>query len=140
MMLAAVLIDTLHSAFEDGEKAFDGIGVNGWVNLGHVFALTMTSKRMAGEVLIHMLVLASLVGHDSCLAGDVFLQGREQGLGFEVIHDHAPSLAAGAIHQGENLVLVIVTTPLLLTLWFLGVVMANKGFIQFDSAATRTKG
>lgn len=99
MVLAAVLIDALHSTLEDREEAFDGVGVDGGINLRDVFALSMASEGMPGEVLSDVFVLPGLVGHDPRLAGDILLKDRNQSLGLEVIDDHAARLSAGAVYQ-----------------------------------------
>src|SRR5712664_3625392 len=38
VVVGAVLIDALHAALEDGEEAFNGVGMDGAVKLGNVLA------------------------------------------------------------------------------------------------------
>lgn len=139
MVVRAVLIDAFHAALEDREKTFDGVGVDGRVNLGNVFALAVPGKGVTSKVFVDVFVLPGLVGHDVRLAGDVSLKDRNQGLRFQIINDHTTRLAGSTIYQGQNLIFVLVAAPFLLALRLLGEIAANEGFIDFHDAAIGTE-
>src|SRR6266849_6422874 len=50
VIVRAVLIDALHAALEDREEAFDGIGVNGRIERGDIFALAVSGEAVLVKV------------------------------------------------------------------------------------------
>jgi len=46
MMFLAMLVYTLHTTFEDGEKALRGISVNRRIGKGNILALAMLNAAM----------------------------------------------------------------------------------------------
>ena len=64
---------------------------------------------------------------------------QPDGAGFEVVYDHAPHFAGLSIHQRQHFVFVSVAAPLLLVLWFDGLVVADESLINLDCAAVSTE-
>ena len=133
VFLGAMLIDALHAALEDAEKAFDGIGVD---RAASVLMAIMGHNAMLGEVPANRLVVGCFVGHQPRFAGKVLTNQRPDGADFEVFDDHAAGLAGVAVYQRQNLVLVGVAPALLLVLRLDGQVAANEGFVNLDGTAT----
>lgn len=140
MVMAAMLVDALHAALEYRKEAFDGIGVQGLICLGDIFADTVTHKAMGAEVHFQVGVLSGFIGKYAGFALDIGLQDRDQSLGFQIIHNHAAGPAGIAIYQRQYLVLMIVAATFLDSLWLLVEVAADKGFVYFYGATIATKG
>lgn len=111
-----MLIDATHTTFEHGEETFDGVSVNGAVDLGNVLTKHVAYYSVTSEVLAQSFVLSGFIGHDPRLASDIGLNERHQGIGFKVINYHAVSLSSGAIPKRKNFVLVLIAAPGLNTL------------------------
>ena len=138
MALRTVLIDALHATFEDREIALDGVGVN---FAASVFTAIVADHAMRGEAPANRLVVGSFVGHQPRFSGKVLTHQWPDGAGFEVVNDHAPHLAAIAVNQRQNLVLVSVAPALLLVLRFNGLVVADESLVSLDgSAASAERG
>lgn len=141
VLLAAVLVDALHAALEDGERALNRVGVDGAVHEVDVLALAVPGEAVAaGEGRRELSVLARLVGHHTGFLGDVLLEDREQGLGAEIIDDHGALLARVPVDEAQHLVLVSVATALLLALGLLGAVVADEGLVDLDNATAAAHG
>jgi len=67
MLLAAMLIDPAHTALEDGEEAFNRVGVR---IAAPVLTDVVTDNAVIRKVLAKMDVLARFVGHDVRLTRD----------------------------------------------------------------------
>lgn len=80
---------------------------------------------------VHMPVLASVVGNQMGFRSDVLAQNRGQGGHGDLVHDHGAGAARGAIHQRENLHLVVVAAALDLSAGL----AADEGFVALDNAA-----
>jgi len=113
VLLAAVLIDALHAALEDGEVAFDRVRVDGLVVAVHVLACAVMNEIMTREVSGKLGVLRRLIRHDVRLLGDVLTQDRQERGLLEIVHHDGFGAAGGAVHEGQNLVLMVVATALL---------------------------
>ncbi len=135
MLFAAMLIDALHAPLEDGEESFDGVGVDGRVEPRDILTSTMPDKAVFGELFVEVIVLPGLVGHHAGFAVNIFLEDRNQGLGPQVIDDHASGRAA-TLNQSQNLVLMSITTAFLLASGLLGLVVTDEGFICLDDSAS----
>src|SRR5579885_149466 len=139
MIVAAMLIDALHAALEHGEEAFDGVGMHAAIGARDVLTFAVTGELVIREVIAQTPILTCLIGQHSRFRMDVCLQDREQGRSLEIVHDHAAGLAAVAIYQCQNLVLVFVAAPLLHPFWLLLPVVADEGFVHFDEAAAKAE-
>src|SRR4051794_20476592 len=113
MMLAAMLLYTFHSTFEDAEKSFNSIGVYRAVFRMNVFATAMVYNSVFREMFLNADILPSIVRHDAGLAVDVFSNARENGCRFQVINNHTASAASIAIDQAKNFIFVSVPASLL---------------------------
>ena len=67
MLLGAMLVNALHAPLEDGEVAFESVGVD---VAAHVLALDVANHAMLGKLVLQVGVLAGLIGHNARLAGD----------------------------------------------------------------------
>ena len=63
VLLAAMLVHTAHTALEDRERAFNGVGMNGAINRVHIGARTVERGAVFGEALANRLIHAGFVGH-----------------------------------------------------------------------------
>lgn len=138
-MMAAMLVNALHTALEDGEKAFDGIGMDGAVQAGNVLAVHVFDDTVTGEILTQVEILVCLVGHYPGFARDILPQDRDKGHGFKVVHNQTARASGAAVYEGQHLVLVLVATSFLRALGFLGAVVTDKGFVHFDGATAFPK-
>lgn len=132
MIFVAMRVNAFHTPLEDGEVAFDGIGVD---RPAPVFALVVTDDAMAGELATKQGVIRSLIGHQMGLAIEVLAHQWGQSRRFDIINNHAARLPGLAIHQRQNLELVGIATALLLALGLLGLVVANESLVDFDNTA-----
>ena len=85
MLFAAMLIDALHPALEDAEKAFDGVGVE---RPAPVFAGLMLHHLMIRELAPDLGVVAGFVGHQTGFAVHVLKHDRADSLGVELFDHH----------------------------------------------------
>src|SRR4051794_41098936 len=97
MALAAMLIYTLHSEFEDAEKSFDGIGMDRLVRLIYVFASAMLYDSVFRKMFLNADILPCIVRHNAGLAVDVRPNDRHDGCRFQVINNHAAGATGIAI-------------------------------------------
>lgn len=71
--LATVLIDALHAALEDAERALNRVRVDDRVFPADIVALGMCRGAMAGKVQVHVAIVARIVGQQVCFRCDVGL-------------------------------------------------------------------
>lgn len=95
---------------------------------------------MLSERPVEEFVLARFVGHDMRLVLDILFQDRRQIGSLERVHDHAPGAPGVAIHQRENLVLVVEAPALLVAARLDRAVVADEGFVNLDDPAIATEG
>ena len=95
VLRGAVLIDALHSALEDGEEAFNGIGVDCSTA---VFTCGMVHYPMRVEELAQTLVVARIGSHHVRLSGDVLLKDRQDCLCRHVVHNLTAGSAGGPVN------------------------------------------
>src|SRR5689334_8523034 len=131
MLLFTVLIGADHAAFENGEHAFNGIGVN---VAPHVFILAMGDEGMFGKLKAELLVDARFIGHQARFFGDVLTHKRRDLGKNQRVDNLAANLASLTIYEGQHLHFVMVSG----TLWN-AFLLAEKGFIYFNGTAFRTK-
>lgn len=136
MVMPAVLVNTFHAALENRKETFNGVGMNGLIEVVNVAANAVNGGAVVAKEPTNAAVLSGLISHDAGALVDVGLNDREQGFEFQVIHDNATGTASAAINQGEHFVLVGIASRILA--FFLS--HADKGFINFHGAATRAKG
>lgn len=139
MMMAAMLIHTLHAALKDREEALDGIGVDITVGTGNILTVHVLDDTVTGEILAQVKILIRFVGHYLGLGRNIFSQDRDKGHGLKVVYNHAARASGVTVHKGQHLVFVFVTAPLLRALGLLGAIIADKGFVHFNGAATFTE-
>lgn len=68
VLLATMLVDPAHTALEDTEEAFDGVGVGRAVGSADVFVLRMVHPYVLGEVLTGATICLVVVGKKAALA------------------------------------------------------------------------
>ena len=134
-----MLIHALHAALEHREESFNGVGVDEAILFRDVFASTMSDKLMIAKVIFQFGVLHRFISHDSRFACNVRLKNREQSCGFQVINDDAARLPAVTVDQRKHFVFVMIAAHLAFVLAALFHVVADEGFIDFDSAAIGTE-
>lgn len=83
VLFSAVLIDTLHAAFEDREEAFNGVGAD--VATG-ILAFTVIYTLMAGILFAGFAVQHRLVGHKIGIARNVGEQDFTDCLAVRLVH------------------------------------------------------
>src|SRR6266702_1034881 len=77
MLFAAMLVDADHATLEDGEVAFNGVGVNGVsVGIAHVFVSRVHHGFVARKFPAGFAIPASFIGHERAFAIDVGAQDR----------------------------------------------------------------
>ena len=104
MLLAAVLIDALKAALEDGEKAFDRVG-GGFV--ADILAGGMVNRVMAGKLAAQLRIKVALVRHQHALTADILADDRSDVIDRGAVHVEAAGLAI-ALYQGHDSALVVV--------------------------------
>src|SRR5271169_2943955 len=104
MIMSTMLINAFHPALEDLKEAFNGVGVDGSIILGNVFALTVPGISMASKVSADIGILPGFIGKDASITRNVRTQDGVQSSGFQVVHNHTARLSGGAINQGKNFV------------------------------------
>lgn len=134
-MMAAMLVNAFHAAFEDREEPFNGVGVDFGVFLGNVFILRVINYAMLRELAAQHGVIDGFVSHELGFLGDTSANQGSKGAGLEIVNHDAPGTTAIAINQSQNLVFMMEAAPLLHTLGLNGAVMADEGFIYFHRAA-----
>lgn len=90
VVLAAVLADALHAAFEDGEEAFDRVGMSVAAN---VFILGVFHRLMAGERCAKRAIPPGFIGHHVGVAGDVLARDGQNGFAVHLVHNEADLFA-----------------------------------------------
>ena len=68
MFFLAVLVNALHATLEDGEVAFNGVGV---LLASDVLLAPVVDLPMAGELTSYMAIVHGFVGHEDAFAPDV---------------------------------------------------------------------
>lgn len=68
VLLATMLVDPAHTAFEDTEEAFDGVGVGRAIGGADIFVLRMVHPYVFGEVLTGATICLVVVGKQAALA------------------------------------------------------------------------
>jgi hypothetical protein len=102
VLLAAMLIDSLHATFEDRIIAFNGVGVNMAAN---VFLLAVIYAFMARKFGADFEILASFVSHQGGFAGHIGTHDwRNVGNGGAINMETAGT--AAPLDQGENRILM----------------------------------
>src|SRR5450432_41698 len=122
---------TNQSTLEQAKAAFHAV-CGGLA--ARIFALGVSNNLMAGEVRRNGLVRAEFVGINGGGLTDIGVHDRAQSSGGHA-RDMEAALFALAVHQRDNLHLVLVAVRAFLLLAF----VAPKGFVHFDNAAARTK-
>ena len=135
VLLVAVLVNAFHAAFENGEKAFDGIGMNRAIRQSDVLFGLVIDGLVTGEVDMRDGVLTGFVGQQARFVRDIRQQNRPKRFPLKVVDNHAARLAAGPVHERKHLVLVrsAAATPAL------AAVGADKGLVHFDRSAALAK-
>ena len=105
VLLAAVLVDTLHAALEHGEVAFDRVRVD---DAPDALALSVSGRLVVDEGRRSLEVHAGLVGVERGFLGDGGFKDRDDGGRLDVVHDHGADLFRLAIDQGQHFHLVMV--------------------------------
>ena len=94
VIVPTVLIDTLHAAFKHREEAFNGVGVDAWVNLGNVFTLSVTGEALTAiKHVMDAAVLSGFVGHNASFTGDIGTQDWQDGGCLHIINDDRAGLS-----------------------------------------------
>ena len=132
VLLVAVLVDAAHTALEDREIAFNGIGVNVAPN---ILASAMHNEIVRCKIVVQLAILTSFVGVDGGFLGDVRAQDGDQGGLTQVFDNNGLGAASGAIHQRQNLVLVVAAAG---SLGFF-VLDADESLIHLNNAAIRAQ-
>jgi hypothetical protein len=102
----AMLIYALHTTFEDGEKAFHGIGVNGRIGRGDIFPSAMANAAMLREVFIQKSILTRIIGHNPGFVGNILFQDRHNSCRLESVNYDAPGFARFPVNKGKDFALV----------------------------------
>ena len=130
----AMLIYALHTTFEDGEKAFYGIGMNGGIGKRDILASAMTNAAMLREMLIQKSVLTGIIGHNPGFMGDILFQDRDNGCSLEAVNHHASGFTGFPVNKRKDLAFVGIAPALghisLIT---------DKGFINLNSTTIGAK-
>src|SRR5258708_678475 len=135
VVVAAMLIDTFHTAFEDREEALDGVGMHGPIFARNVLAKHMTGEAVIREMQAQIFVLSRIISHYARARVDVRLQDGKQGAHLQVIDHDATRFPGAAVDQGQDFVLVLVPASPLVALGLLGEVASDESFIDFHVAA-----
>lgn len=136
MLLVAMLVNALHSAFEDAEKPLNRIGVDRPVFGVYILIAAVMHNAMLHKVPANMNVLPGLIGHNARFAVDIRLDNRDNRRGLQVVNYHAAGASGIAVDQAQHLVLMRVPAPFLLAARFDGLIVADEGFIHFYRAAS----
>ena len=100
-----------------------------------VFASGVVHHSVLCEFSTDSGVIRGFIGHQASFAPKVLANQRGDGVGLEIINDHAADLSAIAVNQRQNLVLVVVAASLLLALRLNGAIMADKSLVNLDGSA-----
>ena len=107
MVVSAMLIGSLHAAFEHREEAFNGVGVDSAVNLGNILPTAVMGVAMtASEQATNNPIVRSLIGHHAGFAGNVRFQNRDDGSALHVVNHDRAGLSGSSVNQRKNFVLV----------------------------------
>src|SRR5690348_7226590 len=115
------MVSADQSALEDGEKTFNGIGVD---VPARVLALLVIHGVMLGYS--HNAVLACIIGHDYRVFGNLLAQDRTESCGGNV-RDVIRAHAAVALDKRENGIHVVIGMALLLAC-----LAARECFVGFN--------
>src|SRR6267378_3826866 len=139
MIVGAVLVNALHAALKDREEPFDGVGMDSAILAGHILAALVVHHPVILEGFLQQNVVVRVVGHDPRFTGKVLLHYGGDGGRLHIVNNEATGLAAGAINEGEHLVLVVIAAPVLLALGLDALIVADEGFVYLDNAAASAK-
>ena len=134
MLFRTMLIDALHAALENREKAFDGVRMHVAIRKANVLAGFVVNPIMLGKGQRQRVVAGTIRQHARFL-GDVSPQDRGNRGSAQIVDDHAARTAGRAVNQRQDLMLLR-RAALGLRLTLVG---ADKGFVGFDAAATLTE-
>src|SRR5882672_6535709 len=102
MLFPAMLVDALHATFEDGEEAFDRVGMDATVSNLHVLTGFVIDGIMSGEDQRQDLVISRAVRQNTRLASDVSAENGNDCARLEAIDDHALRASGRAVDKREN--------------------------------------
>ena len=134
MLLGTVLIDAAHTALEDAEVAFDGVGVDGDVRLGDVLPALVVDRLVVGDFTASLQVDGRAIGDQPGFGREVGAQNGADALAGHIVHDGAVSAARGPINDAHDLHLGAPAIAARL----LGL-LADVGFVGFDVATASAK-
>ena len=142
VLLFAVLVDALHTAFENRIETFNGVGADDvafafreavHVGVARVFVRAVGHGIVACELLAQIVVVLALIGIDAGFLGDVGANDRHEVADRHPI-DMEATRATAALNEGEHDVAVLRTA----SAEFLGraLDLAHQGFIDLDNFAS----
>jgi hypothetical protein len=134
MAFLAMLIHTLHTTFEDGEKALHGVSVNGRIGKRDILPGAMADGPMLRKMFIQIFILTGIIGHNPGFMGDILFQDRNNGSGIETVNYNAPGFPGFPVYQGKNLALMGISPAL-------GHIslIPEKGFVNFHGSTIGAK-
>ena len=136
MLFPAVLIDALHAALEDAEKALDGIGVN-WAKT--IFTAIVAHNVVLREVVNEVAIVPCLIGHDPRLGGNMLAENGHHGRGLQVVYDHAARTTSIAVNKAQDFVFMSIAAPSQIAPGLHRIVATYEGLIDLDNAAAGTE-
>src|SRR5882672_2569727 len=139
VIVGAVLIDTLHAAFEDREESLDGVGMQSVIGPRHILSALVMHDAVPSEFPAYQGVGVVFVGHELSFAGNVLADDWCQSAGLYIVHHDAAGAATLTVYQGQHLVLVGKAATLLHATRLDGLVPADEGLIDFDGATIRAE-
>lgn len=137
MALRTMLINATHTALEDREEAFNGVGAN---RAARILFLAVSNAVVLGEVIPKVPIVAGLIGVDGALLADIRQHDRHGLLHGGAGDVEAAGLASVAIDETQHDVLVGIAVALgnVRELTVVGFVNLDSLSIAFRSRPVRS--
>src|SRR6185437_11804989 len=99
VLLAAMLVDALHAAFEDAVVAFNRVGVD--VAVANVFVCGVLYRAVARKLLADADIMPGFVRHQMAFLGDVLAHQRHN-VGDAGAIDMETTRTTTALYEGQD--------------------------------------
>jgi len=131
MVLAAMLIDALHAALEDGEVAFDGVGVDIATD---ILISAVVDALMVCKLAAKLCLDTALIGHQAAFTADIVANDRRNGSDARMVNMERAQTTL-ALDKAENGALVSKAA-----LHRNALAATDIGFVGFDDFAGTANG
>lgn len=109
VLLRAMLVNSLHAALENAVEAFDSVSMH---LAAPIFTGAVVNTIMVRKVIADLLILSGFISHNRRFLRDVFFDDWDKIVCARSIDMERTNLAAIAIHEAQNSVLVRITATL----------------------------